>query len=576
MKGSLIILLMLVAVGVRAQTASSDFDFRKAEAVLADVMQQDIRDEEALAQSGVIASMVGINQFVQGRYDDAIRSLDFAIEHPQLSNSTTQIMNRVFLTHALCIKGHRRALAVLREVVPLLQDLQANTLRGDFPATYADGVRNVMNNLLLPLTSLVSKTFTDQESLCQCFNLMLYLKQFAFYQLANRGEADFRHTLDMDYRALIAKRLRADEVALEMVPCMDIDRRRVRSTRFVAYLLDCRGRLTFVDLCGKAEVEALYADNDSTWMLYSPDDHRLRSLVWQRVEPYVGASRKVYLAPCGILNRANYVLFDSRVRELTSLSELVRDYPIPSTSSEALLIGDVDYDRALESHSRGDRDWGRLRATKKEIEYAARSLSARFKVTTLAGDAVTEEAVRRACTASPAVLHFATHAICYTDSVARKQYEFFDLPWSFAPLKPELTYTGLVLSGGNRGFRRQGGQSMSNDGILLSEEIAKMRLKGTSLVVLSACDSGNGIFDDIEGTLGLVKAFKLAGARTVIVSLSKVDDDAAAEFMTTFYNRLSTGNDLHAAFVQAQQTMWARYPRQSKLWAAFKLIDCQD
>ena len=489
MKGTLITLMLLLSVGVHAQTDASDFDSEKAEAVLADVMRQDIRDEEALAQSGVIASMVGVKQFIEGRYDDAIRSLDFAIQHPQLSNSTVQVMNHVFLVHALCISGNRRALSVLGDVVPLLQDLQENTLRGDFPVEYADGVRNVMTNLLLPLTSFVSKTFTDQEALSQCFNLMLFLKQFAFYQLANRGEADFRHTLNVDYRALIARRLGRDEVAVEMVPCMDIDRRKVRGTRFVAYIINSSGRLTFVDLCGKAEVEALYADNNSPWMLYASGERRLSSLAWQRLAPYVMASRKIYLAPCGILNRVNYVLFDSRVRELTSLSELNKRYPVCTASAKALLIGDVDYDEAQTSNSRGDRDWGRLRATKKEIESAARSLSTSFKVTRLTGSVVTEEAVRKGCAASPAILHFATHAICYTDSAARSQYDFFQFPRTFLPLKPELTYTGLVLSGGNKGFRRQGNLTMDNDGILLSEEIARLRLDGTSLVVLSPSSS---------------------------------------------------------------------------------------
>lgn len=576
MKGALITIMLLLSVCVRAQTDSPDFDFEKAEAVLEDVMLQGVSDEEVLAQSGVIASMVGVKQFIDGQYEDAIRSLDFAIQHPQLSNSTMQVMNHVFLVHALCIMGNRRALSVLGNVVPLLQDLQENTLRGDFPVGYADDVRNVMNNLLLPLTSFVSKTFTDQEALSQCFNLMLYLKQFAFYQLANRGESDFKHTLNVDYRVMIAKRLQRDEVAVEMVPCMDIKHRKVLGTRFVAYLIDSSGRLTFVDICEKSEVEDLYADNDSTWMLYMTGDLRLRSLAWQRLEPYVEMSRKIYLAPCGILNRVNYDLFDPRIRELTSLSELYKDYSFDTASAQALLIGDVDYDQVLMSKSRGDRDWGRLRATKKEIESAANSLSTSFEVTKLTGSAVTEEAVRSACKASPAILHFATHAICYTDSVARSQYDYFQFPWTFSPLKPELTYTGLVLSGGNKGFRRQGGMNMDNDGILLSEEIARLRLEGTSLVVLSACDSGNGVFDDIEGTLGLVKAFKLAGVQAIIASLSKVDDDAASEFMGVFYDRLNAVDNTHEAFVQTQQYMKSHYPLQPKFWAAFKLIDCQE
>ena len=87
---------------------------------------------------------------------------------------------------------------------------------------------------------------------------------------------------------------------------------------------------------------------------------------------------------------------------------------------------------------------------------------------------------------------------------------------------------------------------IDNDGILLAEEITKLNLNGTDLVVLSACDSGNGIFDDIEGTLGLITAFKIAGAKTVIASLNTIN------------------------------YMKKRYPHTPKKWAAFKIIDCYD
>ena len=86
----------------------------------------------------------------------------------------------------------------------------------------------------------------------------------------------------------------------------------------------------------------------------------------------------------------------------------------------------------------------------------------------------------------------------------------------------------------------------------------------------------NGIFDDIDGTLGLVKAFKLAGVNTIIASLSKVDDQATSQFMSHFYLRLSRGESLHAAFINAINHMKTRYPDQPKFWAMFKMIDCRE
>ncbi len=260
---------------------------------------------------------------------------------------------------------------------------------------------------------------------------------------------------------------------------------------------------------------------------------------------------------------------------MTSSCELIKPYS-ESHQHTAVLIGDIDYDHNAYDTTRGDRDWGKLKGTKEEIESIGRSLSPSFSVTKLTKDSVSERVVRQLCLSSPRILHFATHAICYTDSDSRKQYPYFRFPYSYLPEKPELTFTGLVLAGGNQGFKRIGNLPMDNDGILLSEEISKFNLNGTMLAVLSACDSGNGVFDDIEGTLGLIKAFKLAGVKTIIASLSKIDDDSAAEFMSDFYRRLMLDGNIHAAFAETISAMRFKHPTQPKSWAVFKLIDCKD
>lgn len=571
----LIIISILSSALLFGQTPQSGFDFRQAEQALEKAMLLEINDPETQEQVCTIASMVGIYQFIDHRYEAAIRTLEYALSHSRTTDATLQIQNHVFLIHALCLMHDRRALARLRSLAPLLQELQSNTMRGDFPVEYADGMRGAMNSLLLPLTSLVSSTFPDDESLGYCFNLMLYLKQFAFYQLGNRTETDIRHHLYQDYRRTISARLKTEEVAIEFVPCMDIDERQVKSTNYVAYILNSDGKLSLVEVCNKKDVEALFQHNDSPWQLYAPQSSQLSSLVWNKLRPYVAGKRRIYLTPCGILNRVNFLLFNANVYELSSVCELLRTYRA-NTHSDALLIGDINYDQSITSSLRGDRDWGTLNGTKLEIESIAKTLSAHYAVTKLTGDAASEQVIRQQCNASPKILHFATHAICYLDSLRRSQYGYFDFPNNYYPERPELTYTGLVLSGGNLGFRRTGDRQLDNDGILLSEEISKLHLEGTALVVLSACNSANGIFDDIEGTFGLVQAFKLAGVKTIIASLSKVDDRATSEFMSHFYQRLSRGESLHTSFINAINHMKTRYPDQPKFWAMFKMIDCRE
>ena len=100
-----------------------------------------------------------------------------------------------------------------------------------------------------------------------------------------------------------------------------------------------------------------------------------------------------------------------------------------------------------------------------------------------------------------------------------------------APDAP-LLLSGLALAGANR--RGDTGPD-AEDGILTSEEIATLDLSGVDWVVLSSCESGLGRILSGEGVLGLRRAFQVAGARTLIISLWKVEDETTSEWMRHLY-----------------------------------------
>ena len=95
-----------------------------------------------------------------------------------------------------------------------------------------------------------------------------------------------------------------------------------------------------------------------------------------------------------------------------------------------------------------------------------------------------------------------------------------------------LLLSGLVLAGANH---REAAGPDEDDGILTAEEIATLNLQGTEWAVLSACDTGTGEIRAGEGVFGLRRAFQLAGARTVIMSLWPVEDEATRQWMTALY-----------------------------------------
>ena len=95
-----------------------------------------------------------------------------------------------------------------------------------------------------------------------------------------------------------------------------------------------------------------------------------------------------------------------------------------------------------------------------------------------------------------------------------------------------------------------------------------LNLDGTDLVVLSACETGLGEVRNGEGVYGLQRAFKVAGAKATIISLFKVDDQAAKNLMLTFYDKWLNSGKMRQSFRQAQIEFRKQYP-EPYFWGAF-------
>jgi CHAT domain-containing protein len=101
-----------------------------------------------------------------------------------------------------------------------------------------------------------------------------------------------------------------------------------------------------------------------------------------------------------------------------------------------------------------------------------------------------------------------------------------------------LLRSGLALAGINTWLKGAIPPADAEDGVLTAEDVYALDLTRTECVVLSACQTGLGSVHATEGVLGLRRAFLLAGARTLIVSLWKVNDLATAILMDRFYDNL--------------------------------------
>lgn len=111
--------------------------------------------------------------------------------------------------------------------------------------------------------------------------------------------------------------------------------------------------------------------------------------------------------------------------------------------------------------------------------------------------------------------------------------------------------------------------SARGDGLLTAREIAGLRLRA-DLVVLSVCDSGRGRITG-DGVVGLARSFLAAGAKGVIVSLWRLDDDATAFLMTRLYRHLQRTGNRAGALREAMLATRGHYPDPGR-WAGFTFI----
>ena len=369
-----------------------------------------------------------------------------------------------------------------------------------------------------------------------------------------------------------------------------------------------------VDLGPAGPVDAMIASHRAWLTGESADDARGAGRTMAGVEPAdrggalraalidplasgIGERRRLFIAPDGDLSRLPFEILPApdgaRLIETHHVSYVSagRDVlrfgaPGAAGAGPPLVVADPDFDLASASQAPADaaqaptgsagarqsRDldrehlvFGRLQHTRVE----GLEIAALLGLPPWLGPEVLEARLK-ACRA-PRILHLATHGFFLADperAAGAALRDGREGRLSGAGFENPLLRAGLALAGANTWLAGRPAPPEAEDGLLTAEDVSGLDLLGTELVVLSACETGLGEVRTGEGVFGLRRAFVLAGARTLVMSLWRVPDRQTAELMADLYRRVLAGEPRALALRAAQLALKARYD-DPYYWGAF-------
>ncbi|MGB7378739.1 MAG: CHAT domain-containing tetratricopeptide repeat protein, partial [Rivularia sp. (in: cyanobacteria)] len=293
------------------------------------------------------------------------------------------------------------------------------------------------------------------------------------------------------------------------------------------------------------------------------------------IRPLLGDARHLLLSPDGQLNlipfealkdeQNKYLVEKYAFSYLTTGRDLLRLETTAKQLTNPVVFADINYEQqvtVIASNSRGSEnkrstDFANLKYNPLAATLAeGQQIKKIFPDTNIiTGTKATESAIKQLKT--PSILHLATHGFFLPDeeikptSPAINQLNNqLDKP-QYVNLENPLLRSGLALAGFNN---RQNKQSNNNteDGVLTALEVAGLNLRGTELVVLSACETGIGDVKTGDGVYGLRRALVIAGSQSQLLSLWKVADDGTKDLMVEYYQKIKAGKGRHEALREVQ------------------------
>lgn len=324
---------------------------------------------------------------------------------------------------------------------------------------------------------------------------------------------------------------------------------------------------------------------------------KLGMLIWGNMKEELIEVKNVYFSPAGLLHEIS--IENLPINQFENYSDKYNMYRVSSTKelihivphnlyTNAVLYGGLDYnfnenDSTKEiTSNRSGFDF--LLNTEKEVLDISHILNeSGVNTIVFKGKEGSEPVFYNLPQKSVDILHMATHGQSIksdqVDIMREKDNMVFLEKNNYKDFIFEsnaLSWSFLVLAGGNRLISRSLIPQNEEDGLLTAKEISFMKFNNLDLVVLSACETAKGSLGYDDSIIGLQRGFKRAGANTILMSLDKVDDEATQILMVEFYKNLMSGKTKHQSLKDAQKYLRqvdnGRYD-DPKYWASFIMLD---
>lgn len=385
--------------------------------------------------------------------------------------------------------------------------------------------------------------------------------------------------------------LRENEAAIEMVRFRYFDHVFTDSVLYALLYVkgDPRSEPKMILIEDGEKLEKRYMKVYRNSIKYKLNDRYSYKKFWKPIEDEIGTVSTLYLSPDGVYNQINleaiktpdgkYVLDNSNIKLISNTKDLYLNTIRTRELSEkeyAMMFGNPKFYVTTQMGTPVPNS-GLTRATaeqvsplpgtKREIEELDDLLDRKgWETDKFMEEKAAEVEIKKV--SNPRIFHVATHGFFQSEPKTAKLDQEFN---ATAAYENPLLKTGLLLTGAGDILNQTQFNYNVDNGILTAYEAMNLNLDKTDLVVLSACETGLGEIEAGEGVYGLQRAFLVAGARTIIMSLFKVSDEATQQLMLKFYRKWIETGDKRQAFIDAKKEIRNEYV-DPIYWGPFVMI----